>query len=422
VGVNQFGVGEIYGNPSTTWLTFAHELGHNFGAHHSFEQGQGNTGGIMDYGNDKQINGAYQFNSLRRSEICGTINGIPALSQGCTQEPRKFYTAGTTASKPPQKGSSCVDVTDTTVFNQGDLIRIGAPNDCEHHRIVSISTSSCPSSRRLSSSRRLTSVGSLNLDGQLANSWGNNVAISTVNSVDEGGGTGGTPGATPPPTPPGGAAPAAPACFPGDAIVNVRGRGAIPVATLAVGDNVLVESAGGKLTFAPVLTFLHKVGPNSATCLHKSVTVLHTHGTFQASWNHLVFVISENGVREDVTASALRPGDQLLIQSNATALIPSPIISIRSETTCGGMYAPLTSSGAIFVDGVLASNYGAPSSKVHLPHGAAHATFFALRMYYYLIPDSISKRFGYHMDGDEFHPFVKILLKEMALDRFLISA
>lgn len=48
-----------------TWITFAHEVGHNFGGarksrvgpllclagEHSFELGQGKTGGIMDYGN-----------------------------------------------------------------------------------------------------------------------------------------------------------------------------------------------------------------------------------------------------------------------------------------------------------------------------------------------------------------------------------
>jgi hypothetical protein len=33
-----------------TWLTFAHELGHVFGSTHSFENGTGTTGGIMDYG------------------------------------------------------------------------------------------------------------------------------------------------------------------------------------------------------------------------------------------------------------------------------------------------------------------------------------------------------------------------------------
>lgn len=68
-----------------TWLTFAHETGHNFGAHHSFEEGQGTTGGIMDYG-DGLLDGIYQFNSqYRESEVCAEVsydisNGCPAFS------------------------------------------------------------------------------------------------------------------------------------------------------------------------------------------------------------------------------------------------------------------------------------------------------------------------------------------------------
>ena len=58
------------------WKIFAHELGHNFGAAHSFELGQGKTGGIMDYG-DGTLNGEYQFNTkFRKTEICTTIDRV----------------------------------------------------------------------------------------------------------------------------------------------------------------------------------------------------------------------------------------------------------------------------------------------------------------------------------------------------------
>ena len=74
-----------------TWRIFAQELGHNFGAHPSFEKGIGKTGGIMDYG-DGKLNGVYQFNTeFRKAEMCKTINthvqncpqGFQALEPVC---------------------------------------------------------------------------------------------------------------------------------------------------------------------------------------------------------------------------------------------------------------------------------------------------------------------------------------------------
>jgi hypothetical protein len=52
---------------SSPWLTFAHELGHNFNGGHSFEEGQGKTGGVMDYG-DGKLSGHYQFNTKYRKK------------------------------------------------------------------------------------------------------------------------------------------------------------------------------------------------------------------------------------------------------------------------------------------------------------------------------------------------------------------
>lgn len=179
--------------------------------------------------------------------------------------------------------------------------------------------------------------------------------------------------------------PSGPTCFPGDATVHVYGRGATRVASLSVGDQVLVESVAGKLKFEPVLAFLHKV-PTSTGAWHGSLTVVHAHGTFRASENHVVFVVSEDSAHEDMPVSAVRPGDQLLVQSAGQkgSMVPSPVLAIGREITAAGMYAPFTSSGAIIVDGVVASNYGAPSPGMRLPHGAAHAAFFALRAYHNL--------------------------------------
>ncbi|CAK9003741.1 Voltage-dependent T-type calcium channel subunit alpha-1H [Durusdinium trenchii] len=59
-----------------TWITFAHETGHIFGGEHSFELGQGTTGGIMDYG-DGQLDGKFQFNTqFRKKKMCQTMDQV----------------------------------------------------------------------------------------------------------------------------------------------------------------------------------------------------------------------------------------------------------------------------------------------------------------------------------------------------------
>ena len=50
---SQYGTG-VSSWTSTYWLVVAHETGHNLNAQHTFELGQGTTGGIMDYGTQKQ--------------------------------------------------------------------------------------------------------------------------------------------------------------------------------------------------------------------------------------------------------------------------------------------------------------------------------------------------------------------------------
>lgn len=61
---------------SRGYKTFAHEIGHNFGARHSFEEGVRRTGGIMDYGNGF-LDNLFQFNSkYRKEEICRALRNV----------------------------------------------------------------------------------------------------------------------------------------------------------------------------------------------------------------------------------------------------------------------------------------------------------------------------------------------------------
>merc|ERR1711924_278870 len=120
----------------------------------------------------------------------------------------------------------------------------------------------------------------------------------------------------------------APTCFPGDATLNVYGRGTTPMASLSVGDRVLARNGN----FESILSFLHKA-PGAAQALK----IVHAEGTFRASENHIVFT-----TRGDTPVSGLRPGDELLTRNG-----PSPILATSKESTAAGMYAPFTASGAL---------------------------------------------------------------------------
>jgi len=66
-----------------TWLTTAHEIGHNFNAQHTFQNGQGTTGGIMDYGDGRLPPGTgdYQFNTqYSKTEMCTMLTRASSLS------------------------------------------------------------------------------------------------------------------------------------------------------------------------------------------------------------------------------------------------------------------------------------------------------------------------------------------------------
>lgn len=71
------------------WLTVAHEIGHNTGANHAFQEGQGTTGGIMDYGDGiyPLNSGIYQFNpKYAQTDQCAlfakTVT-VPGFSPYC---------------------------------------------------------------------------------------------------------------------------------------------------------------------------------------------------------------------------------------------------------------------------------------------------------------------------------------------------
>eukprot|EP00928_Gymnodinium_smaydae_P028321 TRINITY_DN21617_c0_g1_i1.p1 TRINITY_DN21617_c0_g1~~TRINITY_DN21617_c0_g1_i1.p1 ORF type:complete len:195 (+),score=37.66 TRINITY_DN21617_c0_g1_i1:520-1104(+) len=147
---------------------------------------------------------------------------------------------------------------------------------------------------------------------------------------------------------------------------------------LVVGDRVLVDATGDKPVYEPVLDFLHSVASDREMDF---IRVDHAKGQLRVTAKHLVFITSPGGVRTEKYAEDLQPGDELLVTfTGGDGTIPSTVLASGRDSGTSGVYAPLTPSGTIVVDGVVASNYANVPS-----HGAPHALFFFARAYHKLI-------------------------------------
>lgn len=223
------------------------------------------------------------------------------------------------------------------------------------------------------------------------------------------------------------------ACFPGDAIVYTRDRGNVSMAALRAGDDVLAETfPGGPLRYEPVLAFLHRRTEKGGIY----VEVVHDGGRLRVSPNHLVFVTAQIG-RVDKPAGEIKVGDRLiLVDGSESVAKESKVLEVYHRNQAAGMYAPLTYSGTIVVDGVIASNYATPEMGVWLSHSLAHVILLPLRLCSSLglpklfstlttafcdaIPDLLPQ--WCEEEVAEFHPYVSLLWRNLQVHRLLPSS
>eukprot|EP00403_Amphidinium_massartii_P030112 CAMPEP_0178398350 /NCGR_PEP_ID=MMETSP0689_2-20121128/14727_1 /TAXON_ID=160604 /ORGANISM="Amphidinium massartii, Strain CS-259" /LENGTH=611 /DNA_ID=CAMNT_0020019109 /DNA_START=50 /DNA_END=1885 /DNA_ORIENTATION=- len=98
-GVGRYNYGLNQMNTASAWLIFAHELGHNLDADHAFDEGQGQTGGIMDYNVGGIHEGVVQFNVYyTKTELCNTFTG---MGNRCPSDQWFENPATTTAAPTP---------------------------------------------------------------------------------------------------------------------------------------------------------------------------------------------------------------------------------------------------------------------------------------------------------------------------------
>lgn len=140
-------------------------------------------------------------------------------------------------------------------------------------------------------------------------------------------------------------------CFSARATVQVldqsrqNGISSKPMADVAIGD--LVRTADN--AFEPVYAFGHFNTKKVADFVQ-----IYTKGNkkpLEMTYNHLIFVADKT---HPVTAGSLKVGNFVHVDSSDTPVAVSKIKSVVRKT---GVFAPLTPSGTILVDGVLASTY-----------------------------------------------------------------
>jgi len=154
---------------------------------------------------------------------------------------------------------------------------------------------------------------------------------------------------TPPPV---AVVPTAP-CFSGNAQVEVQGKGAVRMDELQIGDAVKVADG----TYSKVYSFGHKQVSAKGEYLQILTDSMMHHNVnpLETTANHLIYLFDESteNIPKLVSAQDIQVGDFLVTGTGHF----SRVQSIRMVNAKHGFYTPVTVTGDILVNGILASSY-----------------------------------------------------------------
>eukprot|EP00929_Paragymnodinium_shiwhaense_P086348 TRINITY_DN46872_c0_g1_i2.p1 TRINITY_DN46872_c0_g1~~TRINITY_DN46872_c0_g1_i2.p1 ORF type:complete len:468 (-),score=77.74 TRINITY_DN46872_c0_g1_i2:227-1630(-) len=170
-------------------------------------------------------------------------------------------------------------------------------------------------------------------------------------------------------------------CFPGHALVLSADGQNTRIAKTALGMELLGAESHGVMQRQPILAFLHMSSGRGRTD-NKYLNAWHQHGRLRASANHMVLISVDETTMRSLPVAAVMPGDVLLtLQDVEKPLVQSTVLAVSWETRQTGLFAPITASGTLIVDGALVSTYATTSEKrVRFEHCQLHASFFLLRL------------------------------------------
>ncbi|CAF4324085.1 unnamed protein product [Rotaria sp. Silwood2] len=167
------------------------------------------------------------------------------------------------------------------------------------------------------------------------------------------------------------------ACFPGSSRINLIDGTFKALSDIQIGDKVLVNKHN---TYEPVISFIHakREGLFGFLAINIQSVMSNLSSTLYVSANHLIFDFDSGKAK---FAGKFHIDDRVqLIENNE--IVPGQIISIGS-TKQEGYYAPLTPSGTIVINGVVASNYATVNN-----HNLAHKVMSIYRWWIHLIGES----------------------------------
>jgi len=171
-------------------------------------------------------------------------------------------------------------------------------------------------------------------------------------------------------------------CFPGNAAVSTKYGRQIMMSQLAIGDEVMTLDVATQLPKIDyVMAFSHRVPAGSRNSSYTCLT-LERGDTMCATPLHLICIPkSDNNVSfaecQYVFAKDIEPGCTIvqLNPSLPSAFTLEKVLNVTTEYADRGLYSPITASGTLVVDGVLASCYATIPS-----HMLAHWLWSPLRV------------------------------------------
>lgn len=188
-------------------------------------------------------------------------------------------------------------------------------------------------------------------------------------------------------------------CFAYGSTVRTQNRGVISVEQVKTGDVVESLSESNTVIYAPVIMIMHQEPERVEEMVTITTTPSDSHLTL--THDHLLKVSTDVGhTWTYIFSERAKPG-MLVITTSEEGIAETETIQTVTRENRQGLYAPVTTTGNIIVDSVVASCYGN-----HPDQSLSHMVFAPIRWAFRLAPWMYN---GDSVTADGSHPYVSFL-------------